>query len=169
VQHLCATLYSVSNIVPNDYLVREAPDDPDRVLEPPEERIEPELDERIEEPTLDERTEDVLDERIVEDVPEERVDELVERVTDGVVLREGLVVVVRTVVLVEREGMVADVFVRVVRVVAVVAAERVVAVVAAERVVVVVAAERVVAVVLGRLTLVARTLELPYVRFIDDV
>ena len=160
--------------MPNDYLVREAPDDPDRVLEPPEERIEPELDERIEEPTLDERIEDVLDERIVEDVPEERVDELVERVTDGVVLREGLVVVVRTVVLVEREGVVADVFVRVVltlRVavgaavarVAVAAVRVAVPRVAAERVAVDVEATRVAVEVLAiRPEVVAvRTLELP--------
>jgi hypothetical protein len=89
------------------------------VLEPPE-RIEPEPDERTDEPTLDERTVEVLDERIVEEVPDERVEVLVERVTDGVLLREGLVGVVRTVVVVEREGVVADVFVRVVRVVVVV-------------------------------------------------
>lgn len=128
-----------------DYLVREPPDDPERmVLEPPEERIV-ELDERIEEPTLDGRTVDVLDERIVEFVLEERTGVLVERITDGVALREGLVAVeVRTVVFVERTGVATDVF-------------RVVAV----RVDVEVVAERVALVVE-----VPRTLVLPKVRFI---
>ena len=144
-QHPCATLYSYQISCQIDYLVREPPDDPERmVLEPPEERIV-ELDERIEEPTLDGHTVDVLDERIVEFVLEERTGVLVERITDGVALREGLVAVeVRTVVFVERTGVATDVF-------------RVVAV----RVDVEVVAERVALVVE-----VPRTLVLPKVRFI---
>jgi len=140
-----------------DYLVREPPDDPERmVLEPLEERIV-EPDERIEEPTLDGRTVDVLDERIVEFVLEERTGVLVERITDGVALREGLVAVeVRTVVFVERTGATVDVLVRVV-------ALRVAVDVVALRVA---AAVVVVAVRVAVVGEVARTLELPKVRFI---
>ena len=130
-----------------DYLVREPPDDPERmVLEPPEERIV-ELDERIEPPALEERIVELLDERIEEVALEERTGVVVDRDTDGAVLREGLVVVeVRTVVFVERTGAAADVLVRVV-------ALRVAAVV-------------VVAVRVAVVAEVARTLELPKVRFI---
>jgi hypothetical protein len=139
-----------------DYLVREPPDDPERmVLEPPEERIV-ELDERIEPPALEERIVELLDERIEEVALEERTGVVVDRDTDGAVLREGLVVVeVRTVVFVERTGAAADVLVRVValRVAEDVVALRVAAVV-------------VVAVRVAVVAEVARTLELPKVRFI---
>ena len=168
-QHLCATLYSVSNIVPNDYLVREVPDDPDRVLEPPEERIEPELDERIELPALEERMVEFI-------LLDERTEVLEERETVGAAVRIGVAVVEvgRTVVVVEREGVATEVLVRVVltlRVavgaavarVAVVAVRVAVPRVAAERVAVDVEATRVAVEVLAiRPEVVAvRTLELP--------
>lgn len=159
---MCYTL-SISNIVPNNYLVRDPPDDPDlRVDDPPDERIVELPDERIVE-LLDERIVELLDDRIVEFVLEGRTDVLVERDTDGAaVLREGLVAVdvLRIVVLVEREGAVTDVLVR---------AVRVAVVVVAVRVAVVVVAVRVAVLALGRRDVVLRTLELPYVRFIDDV
>lgn len=141
-----------------DYLVREPPDDPERmVLEPPEERIElPALEERmVEFILLDERTE-VLE----------------ERETVGAAVRIGVAVVEvgRTVVVVEREGVATEVLVRVVltlrvAVGAAVARVAVVAVprVAAERVAVDVEATRVAVEVLAiRPEVVAvRTLELP--------
>ena len=101
----------------------------------------------MEEPALEERIVELLDERIEEVALEERTGVVVDRDTDGAVLREGFIVVeVRTVVFVERTGAVADVLVRVV-------ALRVAAVV-------------VVAVRVAVVAEVARTLELPKVRFI---
>lgn len=103
----------------------------------------------------------MLEERIEEVVLEDRTGVLVERDTDGAVLREGLVAVVRTVVFVERAGAAADVFVRVV---AVRVAVDVVALRVAEEVVAVRVAF---AVFVARVaTEVERTLELPKVRFI---
>ena len=111
----------------------------------------------MEEPALEERIVELLDERIEEVALEERTGVVVDRDTDGAVLREGLVVAeVRTVVFVERTGAAADVLVRVValRVAVDVVALRVAAAVVVVAVRVAVAAE------------VARTLELPKVRFI---
>jgi hypothetical protein len=168
VQHLCATLYSYQISCQIDYLVREPPDDPERmVLEPPEERIV-ELDERIEPPALEERIVEFI-------LLDERTEVLEERETIGVVLRDVVAVeLVRTVVVVEREGVASEVLVRVVltlRVavgaavarVAVVAVRVAVPRVAAERVAVDVEATRVAVEVLAiRPEVVAvRTLELP--------
>ena len=173
-QHLSCYTLLLSNIVPNDYLVRDPPEEPALVVVVPlDERIEePALEERVDDPALEERTAELLEERIIEFVLEERTEVLFERDTDGAALRDGLVAVevVRTTVLVEREGVDTDVLVRVavaVRV-AVVAPVRVAVVVAALRVAVVVAALRV-AVVAVRLDVAAeRTFELPKVRFIED-
>ena len=159
-----------------DYLVREPPDDPERmVLEPPEERIV-EPDERIELPALEERMVEFI-------LLDERTEVLEERETVGAAVRIGVAVVEvgRTVVVVEREGVATEVLVRVVltlRVavgaavarVAVVAVRVAVPRVAAERVAVDVEATRVAVEVLAiRPEVVAvRTFELPYVRFIED-
>ena len=165
-QHLSCYTLLLSNIVPNDYLVRDPPEEPVLVVvEPLDERIEePALEERVDDPALEERTAELLEERIIEFVLEERTEVLFERDTDGAALRDGLVAVevVRTTVLVEREGVDTDVLVRVAVAVRV-------AVVAPVRVAVVVAALRV-AVVAVRLDVAAeRTFELPKVRFIEDV
>ena len=169
VQHLCATLYSYQISCQIDYLVREPPDDPERmVLEPPEERIV-EPDERIELPALEERMVEFI-------LLDERTEVLEERETVGAAVRIGVAVVEvgRTVVVVEREGVATEVLVRVVltlRVavgaavarVAVVAVRVAVPRVAAERVAVDVEATRVAVEVLAiRPEVVAvRTLELP--------
>ena len=92
-----------------DYLVREPPDDPQRmVLEPPEERIV-EPDERIELPALEERMVEFI-------LLDERTEVLEERETVGTAVRIGVAVVEvgRTVVVVEREGVATEVLVRVV-------------------------------------------------------
>ena len=168
-QHNCATLYSYQISCQIDYLVREPPDDPERmVLEPPEERIV-EPDERIELPALEERMVEFI-------LLDERTEVLEERETVGAAVRIGVAVVEvgRTVVVVEREGVATEVLVRVVltlRVavgaavarVAVVAVRVAVPRVAAERVAVDVEATRVAVEVLAiRPEVVAvRTLELP--------